>query len=316
MEDCKARRTYPRQKKQGKMTRAPLSSKETDPSRRPLSLGCIAEAEPEVTDRVETPKQLAERVGVSNYQIRQLLRTGELEHVPICGRKFIPSGAWSRYLEANTKGGKRWQDEAMVQDYATSKIAEPTISPGQSTVAAASSRQAQRTAKRSEHLRGMAASQKAGSRPSDPAQALVTDILADYITERGPKVVGQETMARAVETLARTWEGRTAAGFRPSRPYVKRRDRAVGTVRRELGVLQAAINFLTSAASSPAPWLWSFQCPPPKERWLTRDEAARLIRASRKDRKARLYMPLFILIGIYTGRRKEAILSLAGRRST
>jgi integrase len=33
-------------------------------------------------------------------------------------------------------------------------------------------------------------------------------------------------------------------------------------------------------------------------------------RASRKDAKAQLYMPLFILIGIYTGRRKEAILSL------
>ena len=30
-------------------------------------------------------------------------------------------------------------------------------------------------------------------------------------------------------------------------------------------------------------------------------EAAKLLRASRKDRKARLYMPLFILLGIYTG---------------
>jgi integrase len=34
-----------------------------------------------------------------------------------------------------------------------------------------------------------------------------------------------------------------------------------------------------------------------------------LIRASR-TRQARLYLPLFILIGLYTGRRKEAILSL------
>ena len=148
--------------------------------------------------------------------------------------------------------------------------------------------------------------------PSDPAQALVTDILADYITERGPKVIGQDTMARAVETLARLWECRTVAEV-PTHvdAYVKRRDRAVGTVRRELGVLQAAINYAhkrgklthTVAVELPA-------APPPKERWLTRDEAATLIRASRKDRKARFYMPLFILIGIYTGRRKEAILSL------
>ena len=35
-----------------------------------------------------------------------------------------------------------------------------------------------------------------------------------------------------------------------------------------------------------------------------------MIRESRRDQKARLYMPLFILIGLYTGRRKEAILSL------
>ena len=91
--------------------------------------------------------------------------------------------------------------------------------------------------------------------PSDPAEALVTDILADYINERGPKVVGQETMARAVETLARLWEGRTVAEV-PAHvdAYVKRRDRSAGTARRELGVLQAAINHAHKrVARSPVP---------------------------------------------------------------
>jgi hypothetical protein len=100
------------------------------------------------TDRVETPKELADRVGLSEYQIKQLIRTGELEHVPVCGRKFIPSGAWPRYLEANTKGGKSWQDETKEPSCATSKIAEPSISLGQSTVAAASAALARQTAKR------------------------------------------------------------------------------------------------------------------------------------------------------------------------
>ena len=49
--------------------------------------------------------------------------------------------------------------------------------------------------------------------------------------------------------------------------------------------------------------------PEPRDRWLTRTEAARLIRAARTP-QARLYLPLFILLGLYTGRRKEAILSL------
>jgi integrase len=42
---------------------------------------------------------------------------------------------------------------------------------------------------------------------------------------------------------------------------------------------------------------------------LTKREASLLLRASRTE-KARLYLPLFILLGLYTGRRKEAILSL------
>ena len=49
--------------------------------------------------------------------------------------------------------------------------------------------------------------------------------------------------------------------------------------------------------------------PESRKRWLTRQEAAHLIQAS-KTKQARLYMPLFILLGLYTGRRKEAILSL------
>jgi integrase len=149
--------------------------------------------------------------------------------------------------------------------------------------------------------------------PRDPAQALVTDILADYLSDRGPKVIGLETMARAVENLARFWEGRTVAEIVPSNimTYSTKRGVAAGTLRRELGVLQAAVNHahrhgkLTRSVVVELP-----ASPPARERWLTRDEAAALLRSARKDPKARLYLPLFILIGLYTGRRREAILSL------
>jgi hypothetical protein len=137
---------------------------------------------------------------------------------------------------------------------------------------------------------------KRQSGPSDPAQMFVTDVLADYATERGPKVIGQETMGRAVETLARFWEGRTVAEVPlAATAYAQERQRSPGTTRRELGVLQAAINHafkrgrLTRSVSVELP-----PSPPPRKIWLTRDEAARLIRAAKKDRKARLYMPLFI----------------------
>ena len=148
--------------------------------------------------------------------------------------------------------------------------------------------------------------------PSDPAQILVTEVLNDYARERGPKVTAPDVMGRAVEVLAGFWQGMPVTSVSPQtcERYLEKRARSNGTTRRELGVLQAAINWahkngrLTRSVPVTLP-----ASPAPRERWLTRQEAARLIRAARTQ-KARLYMPLFILLGLYTGRRKEAILSL------
>jgi integrase len=119
-------------------------------------------------------------------------------------------------------------------------------------------------------------------------------------------------MSRAIVVLIAFWKGRVVSDVIPStcRQYFETRNRSAGTVRRELGVLQAAINLahkngkLTRSVAVELP-----DSPPPRDRWLSRTEAARLLRASR-TKQARLYLPLFILIGLYTGRRKETILSL------
>ena len=125
-------------------------------------------------------------------------------------------------------------------------------------------------------------------------------------------MIGRETMANAISALTSFWQGRVVADVTPQtcKLYVENRQRAPGTARRELGTLQAAINWqhkngrLTRSVVVTLP-----DAPTRRQRWLTRDEAAALLRSSR-TKKARLYMPLFILLGIYTGRRKEAILSL------
>src|SRR5690348_12352883 len=54
-------------------------------------------------ERVETPRQIALRVGLSEGKIRQLIRAGRLEPVWIGSRVFIPSGAWGRFI-AESKG--------------------------------------------------------------------------------------------------------------------------------------------------------------------------------------------------------------------
>src|SRR5262249_8128418 len=108
------------------------------------------------------------------------------------------------------------------------------------------------------------------------------------------------------------FEGNNAADVTPQicARYAEKRGRSAGTVRRELGVLRAAINHahrngrLTRPVAVELP-----ERPEPKDRWLTRKEAAALILAARTPQE-RLYLPQFILIGLYGGGRKEAILSL------
>jgi integrase len=150
------------------------------------------------------------------------------------------------------------------------------------------------------------------SGPSDPSAVLVTDVLNDYQHQRGPKVAAPWRIACAVLALTDFFEGNSVAEVTPQTcgRYAEKRGRSAGTVRRELGVLRAAINHaykngvITRSVPVELP-----DRPEPRDRWLIRNEAARLIRAARTP-QARLYMPLFILIALYTGRRKEAILSL------
>ena len=78
-----------------------------------------------------------------------------------------------------------------------------------------------------------------------------------------------------------------------------------------MGVLRAAINHAHQAGRLTRPV--AVELPPsapPRERWLTRGEVARLLEAALSEPRCRLHLPLFILLGLYTGRRKEAILSL------
>lgn len=149
--------------------------------------------------------------------------------------------------------------------------------------------------------------------PRDPNEVLVTDILIDYAEERGSATVARERVAYALLPLTKFWEGRTVASVTPEscKRYGQDRKRSDGTVRRELGVLRAAINHAHRAGRlTRAVFVGLPDSPGAKERWLTKAEAAALLRAAWQEPKVRLYLPLFILTGLYTGQRKEAILSL------
>jgi integrase len=148
--------------------------------------------------------------------------------------------------------------------------------------------------------------------PSDPAAVLVTDLLSEYAKQREGRISAPERIAYAVLPLIDFFEGNSVADVSPQTcaRYIEKRNRSLGTCRRELGVLRAAINAAYKAGRITRPVAVELpERPPPRDRWLERSEVARLLKAARSP-QATLYLPLFILLAVYTGRRKEAILSL------
>ena len=160
-------------------------------------------------------------------------------------------------------------------------------------------------------------------------------MLAIYAEEYAPTVAAPERIAYAIDALLPFWDslklshvkGETCRRYAKTRKKVAKRDPATkepvefasvspGTVRRELGVLQRAINyahaegFITSAPTVTLPGK-----PESTERWLTRDEAARLIWAAYRGHKAS-HIARFILIALYTGTRKDAILRMGFEPNT
>jgi len=149
--------------------------------------------------------------------------------------------------------------------------------------------------------------------PRDPARFPIAEALADYGDEHGPETVAPERIAYAIDTLLPFWGASTIGDVdeRTCRAFGRWRGRSDGTVRRDLGVMRAAINhaFRHGRLTRPV-HVWLPAKPNGRDRWLTRDEAAALLRAARRGRGTRLYLPLFVMLALRTGARKEAILSL------
>lgn len=174
------------------------------------------------------------------------------------------------------------------------------------------------------------------ARESNPARITVQEALTGYGQDHAPNVADPQRIGYAIDRLSDWWGDHTLAQVRGTtcRGYTEARTSAgvaASTIRRELGVLSAAINHwhaehgpLTSVpiVTMPLP-------PPPRERWLTRSEAARLLAGAlgwyeerwcdvetRQElscwRRSRFeinrHAARFILLGIYTGTRHKALL--------
>ena len=148
--------------------------------------------------------------------------------------------------------------------------------------------------------------------PSTPDKVTVADVLDIYGREHAPTLRAPERIGYAIEALNPILGSLPVGSINGSicRRYERTRGKAAGTVRKELGVLQAAINYADAEGYLTAPVKVKLPAKPaPRDRWLTRDEAAKLLRAAYRSRRGK-HLARFILVAFYTGTRSDAILRL------
>lgn len=173
-------------------------------------------------------------------------------------------------------------------------------------------------------------------RDSRASRLLVADVLTFYSREVATKHRSQAA-SYAVEALLAWWGTRPLSDVKKStcRAYVehrisspiaqarteaaKKRKVRPETPRRELAVLRAAINAYHKETPLDAlPVVSLPAAAQPRARWLSRKEAARLLRGARAmgDKEAARALVRFILIGLYTGTRSGAIRDLGWMPNT
>lgn len=121
-----------------------------------------------------------------------------------------------------------------------------------------------------------------------------------------------ERAAYAIQALDPFWGDLTVSDISgpTCRRYMAHRGVSESTVRRELGVLRAAIKYCAKEGYlTSAPEVWIPAEGAPKDRWLTRQEAAYLIRGARSLRMDGRHLQWFIVLALYTGGRKAALLA-------
>lgn len=173
--------------------------------------------------------------------------------------------------------------------------------------------------------------------PRDLEFIRVADVLSIYLDDCGSRVADRDRLESYIARLNDYWGDKRLSEVTNAvcRAYIKARGRP-GGARADLEVLRAAINHHakenlhhgTVRVSLP-------QKGAPRDRWLTRSEAARLLwacltyherqtvhRGNLKGKRIEtakrplLHLARFILIGLYTGTRAGAIASASPYRDT
>lgn len=166
----------------------------------------------------------------------------------------------------------------------------------------------------------------------DPDRLQVNDVLAVYGREKAPTTAAPERIGYALGPLSQFWAGKTIgeirgatcreyAAWRTAQRWTRATARndlfvSIGTARRELECLQAAIGYYAAEYKlTTVPVVTLPEKPESKDRWLTRQEAAAMLKSAHRDPRKK-HLVRFLLIGVYTGTRHDAMLRLKWMPST
>lgn len=137
---------------------------------------------------------------------------------------------------------------------------------------------------------------------------MIADVLSVYGTDVAPHRQSAKHIGYCIGSLLNWWGSKTAADIstKTCRQYAATKTGPAASG--DLKVLKAAVNYWHKEYGplNFIPTFWRPADHTPRERWLTRSEAARLLWAARRY----LHMRRMILLGLYTGSRPGVILAL------
>lgn len=140
----------------------------------------------------------------------------------------------------------------------------------------------------------------------------IAEVLRAYLMERGPSLKQQATLRDTMNWLIPFWGRRMVAEINGStcREYA-RFLKNPSSARRSLETLRAALrHYHREYGLDILPVLTLPETPRPRTAWLTRKEAAALLRAARGGSTGSPHLTRFILVALYTGTRSSAVLAL------
>lgn len=146
----------------------------------------------------------------------------------------------------------------------------------------------------------------AGAQEPTIGEPTVRAILDGYQADHGPTLRSPGALKYGCEALIRGLGDLKPAHLTPTvmKRYAAQREAKAGTILREIGILRAATGWaanhglIPARRAIPSP----VQAPQPRQRWITKDEARRLLASCHEP-----HMRLFVSLAVFTVARAGAI---------